>query len=203
MWFIIIPILESHSQGVNVAPRPEKTNKIIDEWVEGTVIYANGNTRECTFAYSPLVPEGLLKIKQGDQIITETVFDVAEFYYYDTKKGIKHHYISFEVEPKKRFFVEVLYSGNTYSLIGRKGIVIHMHVGDNNYKSSFVSPNYFYYLVRMKDFSIARFRGNQIYRLLKDNKKKLKHFARQNNLSTQKKEGLIAIIAYYHSLLHK
>ncbi len=97
-------------------------NKFADQWFEGEVTYKNGETILCKLSYNPLVPEGLVKIADGNRILTETVYSLETFSFYDSKASSDHTYHSIQIGSRQRMFVELLHESPNYSILGRREI---------------------------------------------------------------------------------
>ncbi|MGB3779040.1 MAG: hypothetical protein WA960_11830 [Tunicatimonas sp.] len=110
-------------QKIEYARRAKKMNEFADQWFEGEVTYKNGETILCELSYNPLVPEGLVKIMDGNRILTETVYSLESFTFYDFKATADHTYYSLQIGSRQRMFIELLHENPDYSILGRREIL--------------------------------------------------------------------------------
>lgn len=112
-----------YCQKIGHARSAKKMNEFADQWFEGEVTYKNGETILCELSYNPLVPEGLVKIADGDRILTETVYSLESFSFYDPGAFSDHTYYSIQIGSRQRMFIELLHESPHYSILGRREII--------------------------------------------------------------------------------
>ncbi len=116
-------------------------NEFADQWFDGEVTYKNGETILCELSYNPLVPEGLVKIADGDQILTETVYSVESFSFYDSGASSDHTYYSIQIGSRQRMFIELLHESPDYSILGRREILAKKQYHTIHLPTSPTSPS--------------------------------------------------------------
>ncbi len=67
-------------------------NEFPDQWLEREVTFKNEKTILCELSYNPLVPEGLVKMADGNKILTETMYSLDSFSFYNPYKATDHTY---------------------------------------------------------------------------------------------------------------
>ena len=120
---MVISPKPTFGQKIKYARGAKMMNEFADQWFEGEATYKNGETVLCELSYNPLVPEGLVKIMDGDRILTETAYSLESFTFYDFKAAADHTYYSLQIGSRQRMFIELLHEGPHYSLLGRREIL--------------------------------------------------------------------------------
>ena len=205
----VMGVIPSYGQGVSYARRAEKMNRIVDEWMEGEVTFKDGETILCRLSYNPLVPEGLLKISDGDKIITSTAFDIESFTCYDYDASIDHTYVSFPVTKRNRVFAQLLYEGSRYALLGRKSARITKEYWNTDprtystgsYFGTRIKPYYQYVLFSFATSDFQVLTRKDLLRITADRKQEVKAFIRANRLKFRHTEDYVAVLREYERLI--
>jgi len=198
----------------------EHLNEMIDEWYEGEVTFWNGTTIFCQLSYSPLVPEGLVKIADGDLIRVLTVHDVESFSFYNQDTYSDHTYYSLPLINNRLMFAELLYEDCFYAILGSRsmvaeitnyvpgptGTVARSYEYVNMSYASIYRPNaasatkfitdYRWFLADIENHVAYDFNLN----VLEDQQKELRKFIRANKLQFETVEDYIAVVKKYEDL---
>lgn len=113
----------------------KEMNEFADQWLEGEVTYKNGKTILCELSYNPLVPEGLVKIADGNRILTETAYSLESFSFYNSYDASDRTYYSLKIGSRQRAFIELLYESPSYSILGRREIGFIKHHSEAPHES--------------------------------------------------------------------
>ena len=204
-WLLVASILNISSlygQSAQYARNYKQINKIVDNWVWGEVTFKDGETVRCEFAYNPLVPEGLLKIKDESKVTTMTAFNVERFTFYDDTT--QYTYYSLPIVRRNRAFAQLLYEGPRYALLGRKSAQVYSETSDliNGIilPKSKVKLNYQRVLFDFKNGNSYVISRKELLWHLSDKKKEIKAFIRANRLKFKDNESYIQVMQEYERL---
>ena len=207
---LVIATSSSFGQTVGYARDAKEMNEFADQWFEGEVTFKNGETILCELSYNPLVPEGLVKIADGDRILTETVYSLESFSYYDPIANSDHTYYPLEIGNRKRAFIELLHENSHYSILGRKEIELeNQHwewylvpgiVAQGGYHRTKLEENYQRYLFDIETGELRELGPKKVIELTGNKKKEIKKFIRANKLKFNTTADYIAVLNEYHRL---
>ena len=199
----------------------EHLNEMTDHWFEGEVTFWNGKTIFCQLSYSPLVPEGMVKIADGDLIRVVTVHDVESFSFYNHDTYTDHTYYVLPLINNRLMFAELLYEDCFYAILGSKSMLaeitnylpgpsagtisrsfeyVNMSYADayrgNAATATKFIMDYRWFLIDIKEGKAYDFTLDP----LESEKKKLKKFISTNNLQFETLDDYIAVIQQYENL---
>lgn len=194
----IINVTPHYSQGENHSSSPKQLNHQVDEWVFGKVVFVNGSKTECEFSYNPLVPEGLLKVRQGPKINTYSAFNVDYFSYHD-EDGTEHKYVSLPVTGRNKIFIELIYEDPTFTFLGRKSIQINKH-SQYGYTSSSIRNTYERYVHVNSSKNFISLFPYTLSDIMKDKKKEIKRFIKANKIKFKTNNEYILVFKEYQEL---
>ena len=155
---------------------------MFDEWVEGTVIFKDGDTLICEFSYNPLVPEGMLKIKNNDKIITGTVYNVFSFSYYSNDSTFEHRYYSVPVSPNNRVFLEFIFDNSDFALYGHKSLKIGKYSGYYSYSSTSIEGIYQVYMFNKSSGKSFPITSKEFLTMMDDKYVAIRKFIKENKI---------------------
>lgn len=94
------------------------------DWTQGTVVLETNDTVACTLRYSQMVPEGLLQVEDGDNILTLSVKDVRSFSFFDARRNRYRKFFTLAVpldgQKKREMFLEYVYGNDRVSILNHK-----------------------------------------------------------------------------------
>ncbi|MEM6844840.1 MAG: hypothetical protein AAF632_21675, partial [Bacteroidota bacterium] len=199
----------------------EHLNEMTDRWLEGEVTFWNGETIFCQLSYSPLVPEGMVKIMEDNLIRALTVHDVESFSFYNHDTYTNHTYYALPLINDRLMFAELLYEDCYYAILGSRSLLaeitnylpgpsagtvsrsfeyVNMSYADayrgNAATTTKFIMDYRWFLIDVKqgqayDFSLDA---------LDDQRKKLRKFIRANNLEFETLNDYIKVVQQYENL---
>ena len=198
----------------------EQLSEVVDQWYEGEVTFWSGRTLLCQLSYSPLVPEGLVKVADGDLTRVLTVYDIESFSFYNHDTYTDHTYYSLPLINNRPMFVELLYEDCFYAILGSRSIVAeitnyvpgpggamsrsyeyvnmsyaHAYQANAASATKFIM-DYRWFLVDVENHQAHDFNLNA----LDDQRKELRKFVRANKLQFDTVEDYIAVVQKYEDL---
>lgn len=199
--FLFIKTTGLFCQGVDKSQSPKKLNKRFDDWNKGKVLFKNGDTLNCEFTYSPLVPGGLLKIKENQSIKTYTPDLLDGFSYFEN--GTERKFMSLSGGRTSRLF-EVLFEYQTFSLLGELAIIINKtRDGDSNYTVSSVSGKYNNYILDVQNWKYYWRNKKSLLFLMRDRENEIKAFMKLHNIRLKRTDDYINVIVEYTGMKEK
>lgn len=204
-WIGMLGPIPLYSQQVGYARGVKGINQRVDEWVEGEVVFRSGESKQCTFSYNPLVPEGLLKIAEEDRTLTGTVFSVERFSFYDQKTGRTHTYFSLPIDQRQRIFAELWYDDAQYSILGRKLAWVEKQYWNTSpvtrtYIQSRVKTWYRQMVLDKKHQETYLLTSKNLIHHMKDKRKEIKQFIKTSKFTFENINDYIAILKEYQRL---
>ena len=204
----VIATGSSFGQTVGYARRAKKMNEFAEQWFEGEVTFKNGKTILCELAYNPLLPEGLVKIADGDRILTETVHNLESFSYYDLNTASDHTYYSLEINSRQRAFMELLYETPHYAILGKRKVEFESQhwiydpytMAGRAYHRTKMKKNYQRYFFDMETGELLELGPKEVIELTGDKKREIKKFIRANKLKFNTTADYITVLDEYHRL---
>jgi hypothetical protein len=108
-------------------PQPNNPNipvHFFPDWTPGVVVLETNDTVSCSIRYNQMVPEGLLQVLDGNNILTLSVKDVKCFFYLDPGKNRYRNFftlaVPFEGKPSREMFLEYIYGNEHVSILNHK-----------------------------------------------------------------------------------
>ncbi|HEY9488859.1 MAG TPA: hypothetical protein VIQ51_11025, partial [Chryseosolibacter sp.] len=94
------------------------------DWTPGLVVLETNDTVQCLLRYNQIVPEGLLQVLDGENILTLSVKDVKCFFFFDSKKERYRKFFTLSVplngQVNREMFLEYLYGNDKVSILNHK-----------------------------------------------------------------------------------
>jgi hypothetical protein len=185
---------------------PRKLEERYTNWKNGTVVLDTGDTIACELSYNQTVSEGLLQVKDGDNVLTLTVNDVFAFSYFDHDKEHMRTFLALAVKNaegsnyKRKYFLEYHYGNDKIAIVSHKTIFI-LHINTNYYNDlKKPVPIAYRYLLNVETDEIFPFDEDNAIFLMKDKEKIIKNYMNENKLKLRKEEDYIKVFQYYASL---
>jgi hypothetical protein len=112
---------------IHAQTKSQITGKDLPAWSRGTIVLQNGDTIQCDLRYSRMTPEGLLQVRDNENIITVTAKDAKAFSYFDEKKNAVRKFYAFTMlpdptAPTREFFLECVYGNDHFSILNHRTI---------------------------------------------------------------------------------
>lgn len=103
---------------------PKLPIQFFPDWTPGLVVLETNDTVECTIRYNQMVPEGLLQVLDGDNVLTLSVRDVKCFFFFDAQKNRYRKFytlsVPFEGNISREMFLEYIYGNDNVSILNHK-----------------------------------------------------------------------------------
>src|SRR5690606_25509908 len=94
------------------------------DWTAGLVVLETDDTVSCTLRFNQMVPEGLLQVLDGENILTLSVKDVKCFFFFDPKKDRYRKFFTLSVPFRgavaREMFLEYIYGNGRVSILNHK-----------------------------------------------------------------------------------
>lgn len=105
-------------------PDPHVPLRFYPDWTPGFVVLETNDTVACNLRYNQLVPEGLLQVLDGENILTLSVRDVKCFFFFDVAKNKYRKFFTLSVplegQQQREMFLEYIYGNERVSILGHK-----------------------------------------------------------------------------------
>ena len=111
---------------LNTPPQNNPNNPIqfFPDWTPGLVVLETNDTVACALRYNQMVPEGLLQVLDGENILTLSVKDVKCFFFFDPKKNRYRKFYTLSVplnsSVSREMFLEYVYGNDRVSILNHK-----------------------------------------------------------------------------------
>ena len=106
------------------ANNPNNAVAFFPDWTPGLVVLETNDTVACTLRYNQMVPEGLLQVLDGENILTLSVKDVKCFFFFDPKRNRYRRFFTLSVPLngyiRREMFMEYVYGNERVSILNHK-----------------------------------------------------------------------------------
>jgi hypothetical protein len=172
------------------------------DWTPGVVVLETDDTVACTLRYSQMVPEGLLQVADGDNILTLSVKDVKSFAFFDAHRNRyrKFFTLSIPLDGKKRreMFLEYIYGNERVSILNHKTMgLAHAYMEFTPFKQPV--PLNRQYLLDCRTGTLMPISEKNALSLL-GKRQKVVNYIRQNDIRFRKLSDYVKIFEYDRSL---
>lgn len=103
---------------------PTATVQFYPDWTPGSIVLETNDTVSCTLRYNQMVPEGLLQVLDGENILTLSVKDVKCFFFFDTARNRYRKFFTLSVplngQLSREMFMEYVYGNENVSILNHK-----------------------------------------------------------------------------------
>ena len=103
---------------------PHMPVQFFPDWTAGLVILETDDTVACVLRYNQMVPEGLLQVLDGENILTLSVKDVKGFLFFDETKRRYRKFFTLSVpmdgRVSREMFFEYVYGNDRVSILNHK-----------------------------------------------------------------------------------
>jgi hypothetical protein len=172
------------------------------EWTPGLVILETNDTVACSLRFNQMVPEGLLQVLDGKNVLTLSVKDVKSFLFFDKKKSRYRKFFTLSIplngSVSREMFLEYVYGNDKISILN------HRTMGFANAYMEFsplkqVTPLNRQYLLDAASGQILPLSKENALSLL-DQKQKVTHFIHSNGIHFKRVSDYVRIFEYHRSL---
>lgn len=184
------------------ANNPNIPLQFFPDWTPGIVVLETDDTVACQLRYNQLVPEGLLQVLDGENILTLSVRDVKCFYFYDETHDRHRKFFTLSIPLNGRvhreMFLEYLYGNDKVSILNHKTMgLAHNYMELNPFKQSI--PVNRLYLLDCRDGKVLPISEENALSLL-DNKESVMSFIETNGIRFRRVSDYVRIFEYEKSL---
>jgi hypothetical protein len=103
---------------------PNVPIQFFPDWTQGMVVLETNDTVMCELRFNQMVPEGLLQVLDGENILTLSVKDVKCFFFFDEKKNRHRKFFTLSVplegNVSREMFLEYVYGNDKISILNHK-----------------------------------------------------------------------------------
>jgi hypothetical protein len=172
------------------------------DWTPGVVVLETDDTVACTLRYSQMVPEGLLQVADGDNILTLSVKDVKSFSFFDAHRNRyrKFFTLSIPLDGKKsrEMFLEYIYGNERVSILNHKTMgLAHAYMEFTPFKQPV--PLNRQYLLDCRTGRLMPISEKSALSLL-GKRQQVANYIRQNDIRFRKLSDYVKIFEYDRSL---
>lgn len=111
---------------LNLPPEDNASSPVFyyPDWTSGVVVLETNDTVACMLRYNQFVSEGLLQVKDSDNILTLSVKDVKSFFFFDSLTSRYRKFFTLSVplngQRSREMFLEYVYGNETVSILNHK-----------------------------------------------------------------------------------
>lgn len=103
---------------------PTATVQFYPDWTPGYIVLETNDTVSCSLRYNQMVPEGLLQVLDGENVLTLSVKDVKCFFFFDADKNRYRKFFTLSVplngQVSREMFMEYVYGNENVSILNHK-----------------------------------------------------------------------------------
>lgn len=181
---------------------PKAPLHFFPDWTTGIVVLETNDTVSCTLRYNQMVPEGLLQVLDGENILTLSVRDVKCFFFFDAAKKRYRNFFTLSVPIKgmsgREMFLEYVYGNEKVSILNHKTMgLAHSYMEFTPFKQPV--PVNKLYLLDSRSGQILPISEENAISLL-DKKEMITAFIQSNGIRFRKLSDYIKVFEYDKSL---
>lgn len=185
------------------ANNPNLSAQYYPDWTPGIVVLETNDTVACSLRYNQMVPEGLLQVLDGENILTLSVRDVKCFFYYDSIQDRHRRFFTLSVplnrQVHREMFLEYVYGNDKVSILNHKTMgLAHSYMELSPFKQS-IPLNKLYLLDCRKGEVFPISEENALSML--DKKESVIGFIETNGIRFRKLSDYVRVFEYEKSLL--
>lgn len=117
-------LLSASSMSFPAPGNPNLPMRYFPDWTPGLVVLETNDTVACTLRFNQIVPEGLLQVLDGENVLTLSVKDVKCFFFFDAKKNRYRKFFTLSVPldgyKNRETFMEYVYGNDRVSILSHK-----------------------------------------------------------------------------------
>lgn len=214
MFYFIVPnrdamtsLFFSFLVSASFLPLPPQNNphaaiQFYPDWTPGLVVLETNDTVSCNIRFNQMVPEGLLQVLDGDNILTLSVKDVKCFFFFDARRNRYRKFFTLSVPInsliKREMFLEYVYGNEKVSILNHKTMgLAHSYMEFSPVKQA--TPLDKQYLLDCQTGKLLPISEENALSLL-DQKQKIALFIQDNRIRFRKLSDYVRIFEYDRSL---
>ncbi|MDN5214789.1 hypothetical protein QQ020_22105 [Fulvivirgaceae bacterium BMA12] len=179
-----------------------------DAWYPGKIELIDDHIYDVELRYVFTRMEGLLQVREFDEVVTLSPIKVKSFEFYDAIRDEHRRFVSVSsfmehVQYRKKLFIEVLYDGNEISLLRRTDSFGAMPT-ESLYLMDHQTQNILPYAVskysRKNSSVYINADTKLLYQLTYKHKRELRDYVSRNSLKLKKPEDIITLLVYFDQL---
>lgn len=187
-------------------PQPQNNPKVVvqfyPDWTPGLVVLETNDTVACDLRYNQMVPEGLLQVLDGENVLTLSVKDVRSFLFFDSAKNRYRKFFTLSVpldgNASRETFLEYVYGNGKVSILNHKTMGLsHAYMEFTPFKQPV--PVSRLYLLDFRSGELLPISGENALSLL-DNKQKVTTFIHENDIRFRRLSDYVKVFEYEQSL---
>jgi hypothetical protein len=184
------------------ANNPNTPVHFYPDWTTGLVILETNDTVTCKLRYNQMVPEGLLQVQDGDNILTLSVKDVKCFIFFDSQKNRYRKFYTLTVpvnrDLEREMFLEYIYGNDEISILNHKTMgLAHAYMEYSPFKQAV--PLNKQYLLDCRTGKLLPISEENAISLL-DKKQMVQTFIEANGIRFRKLSDYVKVFEYHSSL---
>jgi hypothetical protein len=184
----------------------EDYERSLSQWRFGTLVLSTGDTLFLEFTFANRSSEGLLQVKDGGQVITLVVEDIASFYFYDIESDRGRNFrtleASFNGKDIRKRFLEYHFGDKNIAVVSEHQVGVNYL--DRPYKVM-PKPIAIYgettYLLDVQRQTLIPFNRRNAFRLMKDQELLVETFIKANGIRLKSPDDYQSVFQYYSTLL--
>jgi len=181
---------------------PSMVATFFPDWTPGLVVLETNDTVRCHLRYNQMVPEGLLQVQDGENILTLSVKDVKCFLFFDSSKNrLRKFYtlsVPFRGAVNREMFLEYVYGNDKVSILNHKTMgLAHTYMEYTPFKQPV--PVSRLYLLDCRSGILLPMSEQNALSLL-DERRKVTGFIQENAIRFRKVSDYIKVFEYDRSL---
>lgn len=171
------------------------------DWTHGLVVLETNDTVACELRFNQMVPEGLLQVLDGGNILTLSVRDVKCFFFFDPVKDRYRKFFTLTVpiggEVPRETFLEYVYGNERVSILNHKTMGLpYSYMEFTPFKQPV--PLNRQYLLNCKTGALLPLSEENAFTLL-EKKEEVSRFVAKNDLRFRKLSDYVKIFEYDQS----
>jgi hypothetical protein len=176
--------------------------RFFPDWTPGVVVLESDDTVACNIRYNQMVPEGLLQVRDGDNVLTLSVRDVKCFFFFDAEKKRYRKFftlsVPFEGTVSREMFLEYIYGNDNVSILNHKTMgLAHGYMEFTPFKQPI--PLNKQYLLDCRTGALLPISEQNALSLL-DKKSKVANFIEDQGIRFRKLSDYVKVFEYDRSL---
>ncbi|MEX2234989.1 MAG: hypothetical protein WD824_22695 [Cyclobacteriaceae bacterium] len=182
---------------------PNQPIQFFPDWTPGMVVLETNDTVLCKLRFNQMVPEGLLQVLDGENVLTLSVKDVKCFFFFDEKKNRYRKFFTLSVpidtNVSREMFLEYVYGNDKISILNHKTMgLAHPYMEFTPIKEQ-ATPMSKQYLLDFRTGKLLPISEENALSLL-DKKEAVAGFIAKNGIRFRKLSDYVKIFEYDHSL---
>ncbi|MEX1241295.1 MAG: hypothetical protein WEB30_16355 [Cyclobacteriaceae bacterium] len=187
-------------------PQPQNNPNVpiqfFPDWIPGLVVLETNDTVACDLRYNQMVPEGLLQVLDGQNILTLSVKDVKSFLFFDPAKNRYRQFFTLSVpmdgNVNREMFLEYVYGNDKVSILNHKTMGLsHAYMEFTPFKLPV--PINKLYLLDCRSGELLPISGENALSLL-DKKQEVASFIHDSGIRFRRLSDYVKVFEYEESL---